>query len=143
MDAESGRILYAKNASEQMAMASTTKIMTLLVALEQGDLSKKVTVSKYAQSMPDVQLNMKENEQYVLKDLLYSLMLESHNDSAVAVAEGVAGSIEKFADRMNQKAKEIGLIQNLKDLKKEQKKLILVFHLEILICYFQQANKFQ
>lgn len=108
MDAESGRILYAKNASEQMAMASTTKIMTLLVALEQGDLSKKVTVSKYAQSMPDVQLNMKENEQYVLKDLLYSLMLESHNDSAVAIAEGVAGSIEKFADRMNQKAKEIG-----------------------------------
>ncbi len=108
MDAESGRVLYAKNASEQMAMASTTKIMTLLIALEQGDLAKKVTVSKYAQSMPDVQLNMKEGEQYVLKDLLYSLMLESHNDSAVAIAEGVAGSIEKFADRMNQKAKEIG-----------------------------------
>lgn len=108
MDAESGRVLYAKNSSEQMAMASTTKIMTLLIALEQGDLAKKVTVSKYAQSMPDVQLNMKEGEQYVLNDLLYSLMLESHNDSAVAIAEGVAGSIEKFADRMNQKAKEIG-----------------------------------
>lgn len=108
MDADSGRVLYAKNASEQMAMASTTKIMTLLIALEQGDLEKKVTVSNYAQSMPDVQLNMKEGEQYVLKDLLYSLMLESHNDSAVAIAEGVAGSIEKFADRMNQKAKEIG-----------------------------------
>ena len=108
MDADSGRVLYAKNASEQMAMASTTKIMTLLIALEQGDLSKIVTVSENAQRMPDVQLNMKEGEQYVLKDLLYSLMLESHNDSAVAIAEGVAGSIEKFADRMNQKAKEIG-----------------------------------
>ncbi len=108
MDAESGRILYGKNYSEQMAMASTTKIMTLLIALEQGDLSKVVTVSEYAQSMPDVQLNMKAGEQYVLKDLLYSLMLESHNDSAVAIAEGVAGSIEKFADRMNKKAKEIG-----------------------------------
>ena len=108
MDAESGRILYGKNATEQLAMASTTKIMTLLIALEQGDLQQIVTVSEYAQSMPDVQLNMKEGEQYVLKDLLYSLMLESHNDSAVAIAEGVAGSIEEFAQRMNKKAKEIG-----------------------------------
>ena len=108
MDADSGRVLYGKNRNEQMAMASTTKIMTLLIALEQGDLNQIVTVSKYAQSMPDVQLNMKEGEQYVLKDLLYSLMLESHNDSAVAIAEGVAGSIESFAERMNKKAKEIG-----------------------------------
>lgn len=108
MDAESGRVLYGKNAAEKMAMASTTKIMTLLIALEQGDLNKIVTVSKYAESMPDVQLNMKEGEEYVLKDLLYSLMLESHNDSAVAIAEAVAGSVEEFAGRMNKKAKEIG-----------------------------------
>jgi len=108
MDADSGRVLYGKNQSDQMAMASTTKIMTLLVALEQGNLSDVVTVSKYAAGMPDVQLNMKEGEQYVLEDLLYSLMLESHNDSAVAIAECVAGSIEAFADKMNQKAKEIG-----------------------------------
>jgi len=108
MDADSGRVLYGKNQAEQMAMASTTKIMTLLIALEQGDLSKVVTVSKYAASMPDVQLNMKEGEQFVLEDLLYSLMLESHNDSAVAIAECVAGSIEEFANKMNQKAKEIG-----------------------------------
>lgn len=108
LDADSGRVLYGKNQSEQMAMASTTKIMTLIIALEQGDLSKKVTVSKKAASMPDVQLNMKEGEEYILEDLLYSLMLESHNDSAVAIAEAVAGSIENFADRMNQKAKEIG-----------------------------------
>jgi D-alanyl-D-alanine carboxypeptidase (penicillin-binding protein 5/6) len=108
MDAESGRVLYGKNEAEQMAMASTTKIMTLLIALEQGDLEQIITVSDYAQSMPDVQLNMKAGEQYVLKDLLYSLMLESHNDSAVAIAEGIAGSIEQFAGRMNKKAKEIG-----------------------------------
>lgn len=110
MDADSGRILYEKNAKEQLPMASTTKIMTLLIALEQGDLTKEVTVSKYAQSMPDVQLNMKEGERYFLKDLLYSLMLESHNDSAVTIAEGVAGSVEAFADRMNKKAKEIGCL---------------------------------
>lgn len=108
MDAESGRVLYAKNAGEVLPMASTTKIMTLLVALEQGKPDDVVTVSSYAASMPDVQLNIREGEQYYLKDLLYSLMLESHNDSAVAIAECVAGSIENFAQLMNQKAKEIG-----------------------------------
>ncbi len=108
MDAESGRILYGKNEEDVLPMASTTKIMTLLVALEEGNLSDVVTVSSYAASMPDVQLNIREGEQYYLKDLLYSLMLESHNDSAVAIAEAVAGSIEGFAQKMNQKAKEIG-----------------------------------
>ena len=108
MDAESGRVLYGKNEKDVLPMASTTKIMTLLVALEEGNLSDVVTVSSYAASMPDVQLNIREGEQYYLKDLLYSLMLESHNDSAVAIAECVAGNIEGFAQKMNQKAKEIG-----------------------------------
>lgn len=108
MDADSGRVLYGKNAEDVLPMASTTKIMTLLVALEEGNLEDVVTVSSYAASMPDVQLNMREGEQYYLKDLLYSLMLESHNDSAVAIAECVAGNIENFAQKMNQKAKEIG-----------------------------------
>lgn len=109
MDAESGRILYSKNADEPKPMASTTKIMTCILALEKGNLEETVTVSKYAASMPDVQLNMKEGEQYFLKDLLYSLMLESHNDSAVAIAEHIAGGdVADFAAMMNQKAKEIG-----------------------------------
>ena len=108
MDAESGRVLYAKNGMEQMPMASTTKIMTLLVTLENANLDDVVTVSKYASSMPDVQLNIREGEQYYLKDLVYSLILESHNDSAVAIAEHVAGSIEEFAALMNCKAMEIG-----------------------------------
>ena len=108
MDAESGRVLYAKNSEDILPMASTTKIMTLLVALEYGNMEDLVTVSSYAASMPDVQLNIREGEQYYLKDLLYSLMLESHNDSAVAIAECVAGSTENFAQKMNLKAKEIG-----------------------------------
>ena len=108
MDATSGRVLYEKNSTEILPMASTTKIMTLIVALEEGNLSDIVTVSAYAAGMPDVQLNIREGEQYYLKDLLYSLMLESHNDSAVAIAEGIAGSVEAFAQKMNQKAKEIG-----------------------------------
>ncbi len=108
MDARTGRVLYEKNGNDVLPMASTTKIMTLLVALEEGNLEDVVTVSSYAASMPDVQLNMREGEQYYLKDLLYSLMLESHNDSAVAIAECVAGDIESFAQLMNRKAKEIG-----------------------------------
>ena len=108
MDARSGRVLYGKNEDDVLPMASTTKIMTLLVALENGKMDEVVTVSSYAASMPDVQLNIREGEQYYLKDLLYSLMLESHNDSAVAIAECVGGSVEGFAQLMNKKAKEIG-----------------------------------
>lgn len=108
MDADTGRILFEKNGAEQMPMASTTKIMTLLVTLENADLEGEVTVSSYAASMPDVQLNIREGERYRLKDLCYSLMLESHNDSAVAIAEHVGGSVEGFAAMMNQKARDLG-----------------------------------
>jgi serine-type D-Ala-D-Ala carboxypeptidase (penicillin-binding protein 5/6) len=108
MDAESGRVLYEKDGYNEMPMASTTKIMTCIVALENGKLDDVVTISKYASTMPDVQLNVAPGEQYILKDLLYSLMLESHNDVAVAIAEHVGGSVEGFAKLMNKKAKELG-----------------------------------
>ena len=110
MDADSGRVLYDRNGQEQLPMASTTKIMTLIVTLENANPDDIVTVSSYAASMPDVQLNIREGEQYRLKDLLYSLMLESHNDSAVAIAEHVGGSVEQFAAMMNRKASELGCV---------------------------------
>ena len=108
MDADTGRILYEKNGEEVLPMASTTKIMTLLVTLENADLEGTVTVSSYAASMPDVQLNIREGERYRLKDLCYSMMLESHNDAAAAIAEYVGGSVEGFASMMNQKARDLG-----------------------------------
>jgi len=108
LDAENNRVLYEKNGYKRLAMASTTKIMTCIVALENADLTGVVTVSSYAASMPDVQLNVRMGEQFYLGDLLYSLMLESHNDVAVAIAEYVGGSVEGFAAMMNQKAKELG-----------------------------------
>ena len=108
MDGDSGRILYEKNGYEVLPMASTTKIMTCILALENGDLDDSLTVSSYAASMPEVHLGVREGESYRLGDLLYSLMLESHNDTAVVVAEGVAGSVENFAAMMNQKARDIG-----------------------------------
>ncbi len=108
MDGDSGRILFEKNGYEQKPMASTTKIMTLIVTLENANPDEIVTVSEYAAGMPDVQLGIRQGEQYRLGDLLYSLMLESHNDSAVAIAEHVGGSVEGFAGMMNAKARDIG-----------------------------------
>lgn len=108
MDAATGRILYGKEAAEKRPMASTTKIMTCILALEQGNLDDMVEVSSYAASMPDVQLNIKAGEKYRLGDLLYSLMLESHNDTAVAIAEHIGGTVDGFAKMMNQKARDIG-----------------------------------
>lgn len=108
MDAESGRILFEKNGQEVLAMASTTKIMTCIVTLEKGELEDAVIASDLAASQPKVHLGMKAGEKFKLGDLLYSLMLESHNDSAVAIAEHIGGSVEGFANLMNAKAKELG-----------------------------------
>ena len=105
MDGESGRILYEKNGKEFLSNASTTKILTCILALEEGKQEGEVIISEYAASMPDVQLNVRAGERYYLKDLLYSLMLESHNDVAVAIAEHLAGSCENFSKKMNQKAR--------------------------------------
>ena len=80
MDGSSGRVLYEKNGKEFLANASTTKILTCILALEKAKPEDIVSVSSYAASMPDVQLHIQEGEKYLLKDLLYSLMLESHNE---------------------------------------------------------------
>lgn len=107
-DAAAGRVLFEKNGYEVLPMASTTKIMTLLVVLEHTEPTDVVTVSKNAARQPDVQLNMNTGEQYYVKDLCYSLMLESHNDTAVALAEHVGGTTEGFATLMNAKARALG-----------------------------------
>ncbi len=107
-DGDAGRVLYEKNGYEMLPMASTTKIMTLLIVLEHTDPEDIVTVSQNAAKQPDVQLNMNTGEQYYVGDLCYSLMLESHNDTAVALAEHVGGSVEGFAAMMNAKAKALG-----------------------------------
>lgn len=108
MDAKSKRVLYGKDEETFLPNASTTKIMTCILAIESGRLDETVKVSEYAASMPQVHLGMTTKDTFVLKDLLYSLMLESHNDSAVTIAEHVGGSVEGFAKMMNDKAKELG-----------------------------------
>lgn len=108
MDADSGRVLFEKNGTDVKAMASTTKIMTCILALEQGTEDAVATFSEVATKQPKVHLGAGAGEQFYLRDLLYSLMLESHNDSAVAIAETISGDVKSFANLMNQKAKEIG-----------------------------------
>ncbi|MFI3207737.1 MAG: D-alanyl-D-alanine carboxypeptidase family protein [Eubacteriales bacterium] len=108
MDGESGRILFEENGYSAMANASTTKILTCILALEYGDLSEVVVASAEAASQPAVHMGVSVGEEYVLEDLLYALMLESYNDSAVMIAESVSGSVEAFAQLMNEKAEEIG-----------------------------------
>lgn len=110
MDGESGRVLYEKEGSVPRANASTTKVLTCILALENASMEDIVTVSANAAAQPDVQLTMREGEQYYLKDLLYSLMLKSHNDTAVALAEHIGGSVEGFARLMNRKAAELGCL---------------------------------
>ncbi len=108
MDGDSGRILYGKNADVVRPMASTTKIMTCIVALENGRPDQVCTVSSNAASQPKVRLGAPAGTEFYLEDLLYSLMLESHNDSAVVIAEAIAGSVEDFTKLMNQKARDLG-----------------------------------
>ena len=108
MDVNSNRILYYKNMDEKMAMASTTKIMTTLVAIESGRLDEKVTISKRASYMEGSSIYLREGEVHTVNDLLYAIMLRSGNDAATAVAEHIGGSAEGFAEMMNKKAREIG-----------------------------------
>ncbi|MBE0068125.1 D-alanyl-D-alanine carboxypeptidase family protein [Thermoanaerobacterium thermosaccharolyticum] len=108
MDQKSGRVLYEKNINEKLPMASTTKIMTLLLALEYGNLNDIVTVSKRAASVGGSSIWLAPGEKLSLIDLLYGLMLNSGNDAATAIAEHIGGSVEKFAEMMNKKAKDIG-----------------------------------
>ncbi len=108
MDYATGRVLWSKNPTKPLSNASTTKIMTAMIVLENADLSDTVIVSKNASKAPEVKLFLKENEEVKLEDLMYALMLESSNDAAVAIAEHVAGTVEEFCKMMTDKAKELG-----------------------------------
>ena len=111
MDADSGRILYGKNETMVFPMASTTKIMTLIVALEHNEPDQIVTASAGASAVPEVRLGVHEGERYRMEDLYYAMMLESFNDAAMMIAEGTAGSAENFAELMNEKAASLGCTQ--------------------------------
>ncbi len=104
-----GRIIYANRAEEKLPMASTTKIMTAIVALEEGDSEAIVRVAPEAVGVEGSSAYLMADEAFVLLDLIYALMLSSANDAAVAIAIHMDGSVEAFAERMNRKAAALGL----------------------------------
>ncbi len=108
MEAQTGQVLYEKNAYSTHSMASTTKIMTALIALEQGNLTDTVTVGENAAGTEGTSLYLKVGDKISLLDLLYGLILQSGNDAAIAIAEHIGGSVEKFASLMTEKAKALG-----------------------------------
>ena len=109
IDRKSNTVLVGKNENQKKKMASTTKIMTALIVIENCDLSETVEISKKSASTRGSRLGLKTGDKITVYDLLYGLMMRSGNDSAVALAEHTAGSISNFADLMNQKAVELGL----------------------------------
>ena len=110
MDFESGRVLFEKNAYQKRPMASTTKVMTAIVALENGNLDDHVTVSRNAASIHGSLMHLGAGETLTLRELMYGLLLCSGNDAAIAIAEHIGGSVDGFLEMMNNKAKEIGAI---------------------------------
>jgi D-alanyl-D-alanine carboxypeptidase (penicillin-binding protein 5/6) len=108
IDFETGRVLWEKNARDPMAMASLTKIMTAVIALENGNMGDTVTVSHTAAAAPKVKMYLTAGEKISLQTLMFALMLQSSNDAAVAIAEHVGGSVDEFCAMMTAKAREIG-----------------------------------
>ena len=110
MEVSSGRVLYSKNADKELPMASTTKIMTAIIAIENGgDLDKKYEISKDAVGIEGSSIYLKTGEHLSLRELLYGLMLRSGNDAAVAIAVIVSGSVDNFVQLMNKYVENMGL----------------------------------
>ena len=110
IDRETGRVLYEKDAYKKRPMASTTKIMTAIVALERGDMKDVVKISKKAASIGGSIIKLKEGESYRLEELMYGLLMKSGNDAAIAIAEHIGGDVNSFVNMMNAKAVSINAL---------------------------------
>ena len=108
IDGKTGQVLYKKNENERLYPASITKIATGILAIEQGNLNDMVTVSKNAQDVEGTQVYLVKGEQVRMEDLVYGLLMNSGNDAAVAIAEHMDGSVEKFSERMNKFVSSLG-----------------------------------
>jgi len=108
MEQETGKVLLGSNIHEKLPMASTTKVMTALLALEYGQLDEVVTVGRNAYGVPGTSIYLQLGERIMLRDLLYGLMLASGNDAAVAIAEHIGGDVDTFCRMMTERAAELG-----------------------------------
>ncbi|MGN0996442.1 MAG: D-alanyl-D-alanine carboxypeptidase family protein, partial [Candidatus Ventricola sp.] len=110
LDMQTGRVLFAQGMHDRLPMASTTKVMTALLAIERGNLSDEVVCSANAFGVSGTSIYLQEGERLTLEQMLLGLMLSSGNDAAVAIAEHIGGSLEGFVAMMNARAAEIGAV---------------------------------
>lgn len=110
LEPESGRVLYAKNEKEKVKIASITKLMTGILAVENLAMNEQVTISKNAAYIGGSTINLKKGSKVIVKSLIYGMFLESGNDCAIAVAEHIGGTLENFVNMMNEKAKVLGAL---------------------------------
>ena len=147
MDIDSGRVLYGKNTDEVRLIASTTKILTAVLAIESGKMDDEVTVGEEVLKMYGTSIYITVGETMKLRDLVYGLLLRSGNDAAVVIAKYVGGSIEKFVQMMNEKAKEIGMtsstFENPHGLDEETKNLSTARDMALLSKYAYQLKEYR
>jgi serine-type D-Ala-D-Ala carboxypeptidase (penicillin-binding protein 5/6) len=146
IDQDTGRILYEKDANTKSRIASITKIMTAILAIESGKLDETVKVSDNAVKAEGSSIYLKPGEKIKLEDLVYGLMLRSGNDSAVAIAEHVGGSLEGFVYLMNKKAEEIGMMNthfaNPHGLDDHEEHYSTAYDMAVLTRYAMQNEKY-
>lgn len=147
IDGQSGRVLFGKDEHEKRRIASITKIMTAVLAIESGKMNDMVKVSKRAIQAEGSSIYLKEGQKVSLEDLTYGLMLRSGNDAAVAIAEHVGGSLEGFIFMMNQKASELGMentnFQNPHGLDDHKNHYSSAYDMAILTKYAMKHQQYQ
>ena len=144
MDLDTGRVLYQKNSKEKRLIASTTKILTAIVTLENADIEKEVTIGDEVLKMYGTNIYIEVGEKMKIKDLLYGLLLRSGNDAAVALAVAVSGSEEDFVRLMNEKAQKIGMkdsiFENPHGLDDDTKNYSTAYDMALLSRYAYQIR---
>ncbi|MBM7584404.1 D-alanyl-D-alanine carboxypeptidase [Bacillus pakistanensis] len=147
MDGDTGRVLYEKDAHTKSRIASITKIMTAVLAVESGKLNEMVKISDLASGTEGSSLYLKPGEKVKLEDLVYGLMLRSGNDSAVAIAEHVGGSLDGFVYLMNKKAEEIGMVnshfENPHGLDDHENHYSSAYDMALLTKYAMELDKYR
>ncbi|MFA9397736.1 MAG: D-alanyl-D-alanine carboxypeptidase family protein [Clostridiaceae bacterium] len=145
IDCDSKIVLFENNINERIPIASTTKIITIMVALKQGNLDDVYTISKKASSVKGSQVGYKQGEKVTLRELLYGLMLRSGNDAAVAIAEGVGGDYDNFIKMMNEYVDELGMknthFESPHGLD-SQEHYSTAYELGLITCYAKENEEF-
>lgn len=147
MNADTGEFLFTKAPNQELPIASLTKIMTAILAIENGNLDALVTFSENAANQPPSKIFLQPGDSLSLRDALYALMLESGNDAAVAIAEYIGGNVENFVNLMNQKASSLGMsntkFTNPSGLSEPAPNISTARDLAILMRYAMQNETFR